>query len=260
MPDELLTSAVCVDKRLAKELLVASSIGRGKSKGARLVQEYLWINGFKPTIDGDWGDGTQAALDAFCDAKRLPRTSSVDQSLMDRMAQPLLRAAKPVAPAASLGATVVSCALQQLAEHPIEIGGANAGPWVRFYMDGNEGKDWLWCAGFATRIVLSCAKLLGQSTAIKRTYSCDVLAMSAKAAGTFRKGSAMGAIPPGSLFLVPSSKSSSDWIHTGIVLEQSGTVVRTAEGNTNSGGSSNGFEATQRIRNATKLDFVLLQP
>jgi len=254
----MLKSADCTDKRLAKELTLAGPVGWGKSAAARKVQEYLWVNGVKPVIDGDWGNGTQTALEKFCADNGLPNVTQVDQQLMDLLAQPLLRAVRPFQSQATLGQTVVHYARQHLAEHPVEIGGPNSGPWVRLYMSGNEGKAWLWCAGFATSIALEAARVCGVKTKVKRTFSCDVLAMTAKAAGTYKAKGTIGVVPPGSIFLVRSASSSSDWIHTGLVLEQHGSAITTGEGNTDHGGSSNGYEATERIRNLAKVDIVLL--
>ena len=54
----MLKSANCSDPRLRKELKLTAPIAKGKSKGARLVQELLAINGIKVVIDGDLGLAT----------------------------------------------------------------------------------------------------------------------------------------------------------------------------------------------------------
>jgi hypothetical protein len=252
----MLQSSSCIDVRLKKEITLNSAIVRGRSAGARLVQEYLWVNGIRPVIDGNWGDATQAALDQFCRAKKLPQANQVDQQLMDHLAQPLLRAASEVAISASLSKTIVKYAKQQLAEHPIEIGGENAGPWVRLYMNGNQGDEWLWCAGFVTYIVRHCAKQHQLTNPVPRTFSCDTLAANAKASSCLHTSNVLAAAQPGAVFLLPSEKSSADWVHTGLVLEANNGVIITAEGNTDRNGTSNGFEAVSRIRNAQNLHFV----
>ena len=58
-------------------------------------------------------------------------------------------------------------AKQHLAIHPIETGPPNSGPWVRLYMNGNEGEDWLWCAGFVTTMLRSACAALGTAMPIK---------------------------------------------------------------------------------------------
>ena len=45
-------------------------------------------------------------------------------------------------------------------------------------------------------------------------------------------------------------------MHVGIVTDRQG-VFDTAEGNTDSGGSSNGFEAAERARDYRSKDFIV---
>ena len=252
----MLNSAGCGDTRLEKELKVAAPIGRGKSKGARLVQEYLKVNGINVAIDGDFGDGTAEGIKQFCAAQGIPAAAQVDQALMDRLAQPLLRAIAPVAPAASLGETVVAAAKQHLKEHPIEIGGQNRGPWVRLYMTGSEGDPFPWCAGFVTYVVRQAARAHGQPTPLERTFSCDVLGAEGKKEGRFVKRASPAQATPGSVFLVPHKSNPNDWIHTGIIAGGNGTVFNTIEGNTNDSGSREGFEVCARIRNCANVDVI----
>ena len=42
-----------------------------------------------------------------------------------------------------------------------------------------------------------------------------------------------------------------------MVLRQVGDTFNTVEGNTDSNGSSNGFEAIESVRNYTKKDFIV---
>ena len=252
-------SAGCGDSLLEAELKVTTAITPGKSKGAKLIQEYLGIHDINVAIDGDYGPATQAGLDAFCTQRSLPKAASVNQSLMDELAQPLLRAIRPVLAQANLGATTVAVAKQHVAEHPIEVGRANGGPWVRLYMKGKDGPDFLWCAGFVSYILAAAAKAHGQTSPITSTFSCDAIAFEAKGRGKFTKRVSPSSAPPGSVFLVPSATNASDWIHTGIVIGSSPgkDVFNTIEGNTNQGGSRNGFEACARIRSCAKVDVVL---
>lgn len=254
----MLSSAGCGDTRLEQELKVASPIGRGKSKGAKLVQEYLRVSGINVGIDGDFGPATAAGLAQFCASQSLPEVAAVDQAMMDRLAQPLLRAIAPVGPKASLGETVVAVAQQHLKEHPIEIGGQNRGPWVRLYMTGSEGDAFPWCAGFVTYVVRQAARAHGQPTPLERTFSCDVLGAEGKKENRFRRRTSPANAPPGSIFLVPHAHNPNDWIHTGIVTGGNGTVFNTIEGNTNDSGSREGFEVCARIRSCDKVDLVTL--
>jgi len=70
---------------------------------------------------------------------------------------------------------IVDCARAHLAAHPREVGGPNAGPWVRYYCRGQEVP---WCAGFATTV-------LGQALGHDEWYtlSCDELAAMAHSRG-----------------------------------------------------------------------------
>jgi hypothetical protein len=256
----MLTSAGCGDARLEKELKLKAPIGPGKSNGATLIQELLALNGINVAIDRDFGPATKAGLAAFCAKQGIPVVESVNQALMDRLAQPLLRAILPVAPKASLGETIVAIGERHVREHPIEVGGANGGPWVRLYMRGNHGPDYLWCASFVSYIVAAAARVHGQLSPVKYTFSCDAIANEAKSRGKYKKKMSPADAPPGSIFIVPSATNAADWIHTGIIARSTPakTVFNTIEGNTNQGGSRNGFEACARIRACAKVDVVLL--
>jgi hypothetical protein len=254
----MIASAGCGDKRLETELKVTTPIGRGKSKGAKLVQEYLRVNGINVGIDSDFGGATAEGLKQFCSAQGVAAADSVDQAMMDRLAQPLLRAIAPVPPKGTLGETVVVVAQQHLKEHPIEVGGQNAGPWVRLYMSGSEGDAFPWCAGFVTYVVRAAAQAHGQPTPLERTFSCDVLGAEAKRESRYKKRTSPANAPKGSIFLVPHKINANDWIHTGIITGGNGTVFNTIEGNTNDSGSREGFEVCARIRACANVDVITL--
>ena len=51
---------------------------------------------------------------------------------------------------------VVEAAHNHLENYPYELmiqGASNSGPWVRAYMDGNDGSPWFWCMGFVQAII-----------------------------------------------------------------------------------------------------------
>lgn len=259
----MLKAELCGDPRLKKELTVVKPIGRDEVSKGRLVQELLRLHGINVVIDGDIGPATEAGLAKFCKNNGVAARTRVDQALMDLLAEPLLRAAQPVVAEASLGETVAATARKHLAERPVEIGGPNRGPWVRFYMDGQEGKAYPWCAGFVTYVVRQASNAHGQPSPIARTFSCDVIGMEAKAkAGKFVKSVSPAQVPLGSVFLVPHGKNENDWVHTGIIVESEaegpGEVFCTVEGNTNDEGSREGFEVCERYRACSKVDVVLL--
>ncbi len=63
-------------------------------------------------------------------------------------------------------------------------------------------------------------------------------------------------LPPGTVFL--NRRVSSDWTHTGFVVEARGETFATIEGNTNDEGSREGYEVCARTRGYAKKDFVRL--
>ena len=49
--------------------------------------------------------------------------------------------------------------------NPREIGGQNMGPWVRLYMDGREGAEFPWCAGFVCFVLAQACEAMGRAMA-----------------------------------------------------------------------------------------------
>ena len=125
-------------------------------------------------------------------------------------------------------------------------------------MNGNEGPKWPWCAGFACFIFRQAARNLGVSGPIRSSFSCDSLAASAKEKGRFLPESqgVRGLVGPGALFL--ARRTSTDWIHTGIVVSADVGTFETIEGNTNDAGDREGYEVCRRIRGYAGKDFVLI--
>jgi hypothetical protein len=153
---------------------------------------------------------------------------------------------------------VVAYAEQHLSQKPREIGGQNGGPWVRLYMDGNEGSAWPWCAGFASFILKQACSTLQIQVPIQPSFSCDLLAASARDKNCFLAESKIAdkkQIAPGSLFLV--RRTSADWEHTGIVLSAEKGLFYTIEGNTNDEGSREGYEVCRRFRGYKNKDFII---
>jgi hypothetical protein len=146
---------------------------------------------------------------------------------------------------------VVACARQHLAQHPLEVGGQNRGPWVYLYMDGNEGQPWAWCAGFTCFCLKQACDTLREALPITPSFSCDALAASAQAKGKFVSRAQAG---PGSFFLVRNTLT--DWTHTGIVVSASSETFKTVKGNTNDDGSREGYEVCARTRRYSTMDSI----
>jgi len=231
-----------------------------KGKKVKLIQEWLSIHGIHLAIDGDFGPATDYAVRQFQKKKKLKVDGVVDSQTFERLTQPMSNSLKTIAPRGkTLGDLVVSYGQQHLAQHPIEIGGQNKGPWVRLYMKGHEGPDWPWCAGFVSFVLKQASDTIGQQPPIKATFSCDILAASARENGFFLGESKIqnkNQITPGSLFL--NRRTSTDWVHTGIVVKAENDFYHTIEGNTNDEGSREGYEVCKRIRGYKKKDFILI--
>ncbi len=244
------------------ELELGRTCRRGdKGLDVRRIQEWLCLQGFSIAIDGDFGPATGSALRLFQEKSGLKGTGVADAGTFAVLVAPMKAALANIAPEGrSLGELVVAYARQHLQQHPREVGGQNRGPWVRLYMDGNEGEQWAWCAGFATYCEQQAARTLGVPLPIQRTFSCDQLARFAYLRSRFlsepRTKDARGRIEPGSLFL--RRQTPTDWVHTGIVTAVEDEVFKTIEGNTNDDGSREGHEVCARVRSYKSMDFVLL--
>ncbi len=241
------------------ELKLATVLKRGsRGKSVRVVQEWLSLHGLHVAIDGDFGPATEHAVRDFQRKKRLPRGGVVNASTFAQLVWPMARAMRPIDPGRrSLGRLVVAYARRHLREHPREIGGQNRGPWVRLYMNGHEGSRWAWCAGFVSFVLKQACRAAGAPLPIRTSFSCDVLATSAKAKGLFLPESGIDdprRIPAGSIFL--NRRTSTDWVHTGVVVRAGDEVFRTIEGNTNDEGSREGYEVCARVRGYRKKDFI----
>jgi peptidoglycan hydrolase-like protein with peptidoglycan-binding domain len=160
---------------------------RGDKQGqVKLIQEWLSLHGHHVAIDGDFGPATEEAVKEFQRASGVGITGIVDGDTFGRLIAPMTAAVASLpGNGRSLGELVVAYAMQHLAQHPLEIGGQNRGPWVRLYMDGNEGQPWAWCAGFACFCLKRACETLRESVPVTPSFSCDTLAAAAKAKGKF---------------------------------------------------------------------------
>lgn len=243
------------------DLELKKNCKRGDKKGqVVLIQEWLCLHGHHVRIDGDFGPATESAVKAFQVGSHLPPNGVVEAETFQLLIAPMLKALAPIqAENRTVGEMVVAYAQQHLKQHPREIGGQNRGPWVRLYMEGNEGIGWAWCAGFACFCIKQVCKALNEKAPLECSFSCDSLAASAKNCDTFLKQPSANErqkILPGSLFLV--RRTDTDWIHTGIVVQAENEIIRTIEGNTNDDGSREGYEVCARTRGYSNMDFVLL--
>lgn len=231
-----------------------------RGKKVKLIQEWLSLQGLGLKIDGDFGPATDYAVREFQKRERLKVDGIVGNNTFTRLINPMKNILKEISKGnKSLGEMVVAYAKQHLKQYPREMGGQNKGPWVRLYMKGNEGIAWPWCAGFVSFILKQARDTLDVSLPLKTSFSCDTLAANAKGKGIFIRGSKIGdrkKIKPGSFFL--ERRTSTDWTHTGIVVDAEDAVFLTIEGNTNDEGSREGYEVCNRIRGYKNMDFILI--
>lgn len=242
-------------------------IKRGdKGKQVKLVQEWLCLHGILVDIDGDkqgggFGPATEAAVREFQNRHiRTKVDGIVDEITMNALIRPLSDAmaqVAQVAPATNIGLTVCRTAQRHLAMHPREVGGQNMGPWVRAYMDGHEGKEFAWCAGFVCTILKQAFEAHGQKPPFPKTYGCDLLAQM-NANQLVRPANGLEAhrfaLRPGTIFLI--RKTETDWTHTGFVTNFHDNYFNTIEGNSNDEGSREGHELCARTRGYARKDFI----
>ncbi len=248
---------------VTKELKLDKDYRRGSKGGqVQVIQEWLCLQGQNVAIDGAFGPATEGAVRKFQAANSLPVTGIVDANTFGNLTAPLAKAIAPISgEGKDLSDLIIAYASQHLAQHPLEVGGQNRGPWVRVYMEGNQGSQWPWCAGFACFILRQSCDSLGRPMPVKRTFSCDILASEAIAAEAFISGRdiakgkvAKDGIPSGSFFI--SRRTDNDWNHTGIAVAFHDDHFETIEGNTNDAGEREGYEVCRRIRGYDGKDFV----
>jgi hypothetical protein len=227
------------------------------------IQEWLYLQGIAIEPDGDFGTVTERAVNLFQGRVGLPVTGAVDAATFELLVQPMRNALAPIpADGRTVGQMVVAFAEQHLQQNPREVGRQqgreNCGPWVRLYMDGNEGKDWPWCAGFACFVLKQACDSLGVAMPVPKSFSSGDLAASAKAGKRFVKGTGTASdrqnIAPGYLFLLRGGTTG--WRHIGIITNPKAGLSDTIEGNTNDEGSPEGYEVCMRTREYGPIDFI----
>jgi len=130
-------------------------------------------------------------------------------------------------------------------------------------MQGYEGKDFPWCAGFVSFVMRQVEDITGFSKPVKGSWSCDSLAAQGREAGIFVSEQDIKQdrilrddLDPVCIFLC--RRTSTDWTHTGFAIKLDEEVFDTIEGNTNDEGHREGYEACQRVRAYKKKDFIKL--
>lgn len=257
------------DPTVLSELGFPGSVRRGDRPGRGVnavtrVQEWCAFHGFDVVIDGDFGEGTERAVRRFQETMAITPTGFVDAATWDALTKPMRRALEPVVlPAgAGLGGAVVAVAERHLAAKAREIGGDNHGPWVRLYMHGRQGTDWLWCAGFVSFIVGQACALLGVGMPFRSTFAVETLRGDAQASDRVVSPQSLrlsqgrpDLIRPGMIYVENQATGSGD-SHTGIVKRAGPLLFTTLEGNATNGG--NAGLVTSRDRSYDNKAFLRL--
>jgi hypothetical protein len=125
------------------------------------LQELLCVHGYAVSLDGSAGPATKYALRRF-KTEQL-NDSNPDDSVPDMTRFALMSpwiAAENIENQlvnenhATVSEALLAAAGYFLALKPMEIGGNNMGPWVRYFSGGAQGEGTQWCAHFAVRTVL----------------------------------------------------------------------------------------------------------
>lgn len=228
------------------------------------VQEWCCHHGSHTSVDGDFGDATRQAVRRFQARMALPVDGEVDSATWALLTRPLRLALRSGPPQPTLNQAVLAVAHTHIGLRPMEIGGNNRGPWVRLYMDGVDGEEQLWCAGFVCFLVAQAARDMGVEMPFARQVSVDALVRDARDSGRFIAEAELqppalrpSRVTPGSLFVVRNRNDDRDWTHVGIVTAAREQEFNTIEGNTN-GRDRDGANARASLRSYPFRDFLRL--
>lgn len=234
--------------------------------GTKRVQEWLTIHGLATTVSAAFDAATTDQLKAFQSQAGRPASGELDEETWVLLTAPMRKALAKIenAGAMPLEQLVTRIAQQHLARSPIEVGGNNRGPWVRLYMEGKEGEEQAWCAGFVCTIVAQAARELGIKMPFERRVWVPTLVQEAEHLGRLVSESQLPSpqqrhqkLKPGDIFVVRTSPTM--WAHTGFVLTVNDDSFDTIEGNTGTDGGFNGANAKTLKRKFTNIDFLHLR-
>ena len=259
------------ETHIQQELAFPAAAAFGNQNLAvKRLQEWLTLSGFGTGIDSDFGPATREALRRFQAKHGHQDTGILTEADWAVLIAPLRRACAAPSQQGFLP-RLRALARQHAGLRGREVGGANAGPWVRLYMRGRDGADQLWCAGFVSFLLrqaaLNCTDPLAEPWRSYHQVSCDRLAAYGKTTQRFlSQAQAVQLLRQspdalnGAVFLYRTAPG--DWSHTGLVpsatIDTGAVRFDTVEGNTNEGGSRNGIEVATRVRAGKTYDFVRL--
>jgi len=250
-----------VKDQYIKELNIKKLLKEG-SNGEDVEKVQEWLNLWRMTdpnwqhrvsVDGEYGPQTAAVIREFQLYTNIPTDSIVGDQTFGVLTHPMVRSFSRI-DGPDLRTLIVKYASQQLRGNPKELFGRNEGPWVRAFMDGNQGQPWAWCMGFVQTVLDQAFTTLGGPTFLSimpKSYSCDEVGKHGIDENKLIRSAAVRLNPAhieaGDVFL--NVKTPTDWVHTGIIVGVEGDLIHTIEGNTNDEGSREGYEVCRRMRN-----------
>ena len=248
-----------------QEWLVARGVNIGANPGAPIGSAAA------AGIDGGFGAQTQAGCDSFATANTLAGT--VDAAFWQALTSGMRDAFTFRSTQPAVGAAVIETAQKHLAQKPIEArrlvngrltGQDNSGPWVRAYCLGLSDE---WCQGAASQWVKQAFTALNRpppfpldAPQVAPLFVPSIVSAASKA-GRLVLGQSATAVPAGSFFFVRGViDGMASHIHVGVTISpiRGDGTFDTIEGNTNTDGSSNGWEVCQRVRTRASCDFGVL--
>jgi len=225
----------------------------------KLLQEFLSLEGYNLQLDGDFGPATREAVKSFNHkVLGLPEPHLFEatwSALTNKVKRSLQCLSFPNN--TSIYNKAVAYAERHLVCGARELGGENLGPWVRLYMQGNEGHDYPWCAGFVSFVLKQVAETVNMAMDPIYTLSCDELGKWADS-----KGCLYTDLPDvgilGSIFLLKKASDDPhfDYIHTGFVTSYNDGAIATIEGNTNAAGAREGVGVMRRFRSLKNIHLI----
>lgn len=227
------------------------------SSQVQLVQKRLNDLGFGPLVtDGDFGEATQNAVFHFQarnsapDGHPLPITGVVDTQTWASMFGPgAVYASANLNVKAEIRDLLIDIAASQIGvvEQPV---GSNRGPEVDQYIR-RVGLDpaadaYPWCVAFLYWVFDEAARLRSVANPLPKTAGVISLwRLSGKSDATVVRSADVSAslIKPGMIFLYDLGGGKG---HAGLIIGVNATTVTTIEGNTNNGGSREGYGVFRR--------------
>ncbi len=227
-----------LNQAMNSNLVVDGDFGEATENAVRLFQaRHLDAQGEELEVDGQVGRKTWGSL--FGD-------TAGDEAVVDREVD--------------LRSLVVSVAASQIGVME-EPRGSNRGPEVDEYIRAsglNPGNgSFPWCICFIQWVFLEAAKVLGDESPLPRTAGVHAL-WQMRNRGTARiltpPEAQPAAIKPGMVFLFDTGGGKG---HAGIVQKVQGDRIVTIEGNTNNGGSRDGYGVFRRSTRKVRMSGLL---